>query len=262
MTRIFTRKQFSSYLGENRAIDDIITKWVYTPPQIITENLWTFFDAAVPSSWEYNPSVLKYMWVPVSGVTSQSLGVLYGYNSPDYYPNEYTGGIYLDGTNQYLRSGGYDNTIIPNTSDWSLQFWFNATSSTDYQRLYADLTDAFDIAMGSYSASVNKLQFYSPASSWVDLASYFDKNTPYCLTATYTSSNKALRFYKNDALTATYIFGATGLTPNAEVNIVGADSSGTSNLEMFIHKVRSYSSVLSLADIQYNFDVEKSQYGY
>ena len=52
MARIFTRKQFSNYLGETRAINDIITKWTYVCPSEIVVSSTSVVDPSFNGTYE------------------------------------------------------------------------------------------------------------------------------------------------------------------------------------------------------------------
>lgn len=80
MGRIFTRKQFSNYLGENRAIDDIITDFTIEPTywvvnvldcdcneqlsnQILKDNTGNVSGLSLNDSFsnEFNPNIIFYL---------------------------------------------------------------------------------------------------------------------------------------------------------------------------------------------------------
>jgi len=121
MSRIFTRKQFSNYLGENRAINDIITKWTYVCPS----------EIVIGGS------------APISGIngTYERLLDFDGYviepsgsNNPTFYSGEYPG-TYPAGNRTYAVYGRQDGTYYY-TLVWTLMF-----GNTAFYRVYKTTND-------------------------------------------------------------------------------------------------------------------------
>jgi hypothetical protein len=256
MSRIFTRKTFSTYLGENRALNDIITKYVESPDKSILFN----FDASDASS------IINYRWYDTLSLpyTPGSFdGYLWYYGANATVVPDYGGGIYTDGSNDYMALQSAGNIIVPSKqlipydSPWTLTFWFEPYDTyVGYQRLIDTYENNLIFALGN-----NELSFYTPTDGWNTWAqSAVTVSTPYFFTLTYDGTT--LSYYRNgvfqDDIPAT-------IEPPVNTNnrwYLSTENGTTDFFEGVWYRMNGYSEAKDAAWVAYEFYKDKTQYGY
>lgn len=81
-----------------------------------------------------------------------------------------SGSLYFDGTGDYLQINQNNSTLLFGTGEFTIEFWFNTTSSTQYAQLIGnEATNGFTILINDGSSTDGKIAVYNGASGQIHI---------------------------------------------------------------------------------------------
>lgn len=234
----------------------LVGRFIFVEPNIVKTNLDIWFDASNPSSYSGSGT----SWKDVSGNSKN--GTLM--NAPTYAagPGRFT----FNGTNQYVAAPASSVTSANGTS--TLECWAFLTNPSKGPLigigfgLNGHFLGVGDSNLGgdAFSFSGNQFKFYITYTQILTIGS-FSTNGWYHLAL--TKNDTAYTFYVNGVLTSSGGSSA-GLNPDtgsyiSYMRYYSAIPEFFGNNTVAVGRI--YNRVLSLADVQQNFNAERGRYG-
>jgi hypothetical protein len=225
---------------------------------IATDGLVLALDAANTKSYISGSST----WNDLSG--NGNTGTLT--NGPTF-SSDNNGSIVFDGSNDYIDLG--NGASINTTNNVSVNVWFKITSAptTSFRGIIAKRNGAAGITT-NYGINFNSNQFqsyYNTTGTFralsVNYSSYFTTNTWYNVftTLAQNSTNTDVKIYLNGLL-----IGSGTLTDNITTTAANATIGASYSTDEFFNGniaiAQVYNRALSAAEIQQNYNGQKSRF--
>jgi len=223
-------------------------------PKIVTDGLVLYLDAANTKSYVSGSLI----WNDIS--KSQTSGSLI--NGPTF-TSVNGGGIVFDGSNDNVNIKSTTNTIY--TANISWEFVTKPTLTAAYRPVFSksDYTDASGFMALFYNP--NEMSFRINMSDVAQSTRALDYKFPIGLSVSGVYNHTVLtydgsyfRLYQNGTLIGTSTLWIYGLGTNTANQVLGTFWAGYWNGDMCLFK--QYSKVLSLAEIQQNFNATKTRF--
>lgn len=176
------------------------------------------------------------------------------------------GAVVLDGTNDYVEFGSATTFTSLDLVDKSCQAWIKRTASTGSQGI---LDKEFDNTTPNYGGwgfwinTNNKLWFWNHANlDLQDTGSNAVVNGVWTnIAITYSYSTFTANFYINGVLNSTVTNASIVEKASTTANLnIGSLRNGTGSFNGSIGPVKAYNKVLSLAEVQQNYNALRSRY--
>ena len=254
MPRIFTRKQFSNYLGETRAIDDIITSFIPTPDPSLLKN----FEADIPSTFTtYNGYNVWLNSLDLSELDC-ALNLI---NGPVVVP-DYGGGLYCDGADNWFFSSAPAGCGWLTDSTWSLSLWIEPHDTyIGYQRIISTADQKFEVGISN-----GRIAIYTNGTWKSNLSGVLGVNQPTMITFTYNASlagGRVVLKVNGPVPSLTTINSNGSVSPYLGSITFSSYYGGLADwFEATWYKIKYWNRELDIAEIDEIYNNEKSQYGY
>ena len=235
---------------------------VFAGPDVVESGLVLALDAGNTKSYPGSGTT----WTDLSGRGNN--GTLT--NGPTYSSSN-GGSLVFDGTNDYAEVVNNNLYKFSNTQAFSLNFWFNCTSSSGNPSVFAF---ALDNGRGYYFTidinvvRVNAFLFdYWDGSSFRGIAGINNSvplNTWVMFTATSSSNSvNDMKVYQNGVLSS-YTNRGTGTPNTIDYNTLSMRIGARANGSYFkgnIAQVSIYNRALTASEIQQNFNALRGRFG-
>lgn len=234
----------------------LVGRFIFVEPPIVKSGLDLWFDASNPNSYSGSGT----SWRDVSG--NNKNGTLISAPTYSTSPNRFT----FNGTSQYVAAPASSVTSANGTS--TLECWAFLTNPSKGPLIGIGFglnghflgVGSADISGDAFSFSGNQFKFYITYTQILTIGS-FSTNGWYHLAL--TKNDTAYTFYVNGVLTSSGGSSA-GLNPDtgsyiSYMRYYSAIPEFFGNNTVAVGRI--YNRVLSLADVQQNFNAERGRYG-
>ena len=219
-------------------------------PNLVTTGLVMHVDAGNPSSYSGSGST----WRDLTGIVSN--GTLQ--NSPTYSATNGGGSFTFNGSNQYAT---FPNTTALDLQAYTIEAWFklNVLSHSGFLFEKGSVNTSYSLFFESNGYVYHRTNPLADLN--VVTATYFNTASWFQMVATYVTGTQAL--YVNGAQIATRATSGTVGT-NANGMSIGAYGGVSGNSYFFNGSIaicRIYSRAITLAEVQQNYNEQKTRLG-
>ena len=234
------------------------------PPEIVTDGLILHLDASNASSYPGSGTT----WFDLSGNNND--GTLVGGVG---YSTEVGGTLTFDGVDDYVNASHTQTVVTDYLSDWSLSIWYQSDGDlaigTDALFAFGETSDndplyilgPSGLESGTQSDQA-RLLIRNELNSVLLLQStstFFFDNT--WINLTFVNNNGTVSVYKNGVFDTNFTYSHNLINTNTFTLAGLLRTSLCCNLDTKIGQVFMYNKLLSVSEIQQNFNATKNRFG-